>query len=62
MVDQDTHNPLLPLRQHQVVIPTKETRRNFATTRYVKVQEKNDGQLDICRLEINHPRRKRRGF
>jgi hypothetical protein len=51
MVDQDTHNPLLPLRQHQVVIPAKETRRDFATTRCVKVQEKNDWQRSICLLE-----------
>jgi hypothetical protein len=51
MVDQDTHNPLLPLRQHQVVIPAKGARKDFATTRCVKVQEKNDRQRGICLLE-----------
>jgi hypothetical protein len=30
MVDHNTHNPLLPLRQHQAVILTQKTRKDFS--------------------------------
>jgi len=48
MVDHNTHNPLLPLRQHITVILAKEIRKDFATSRNLKVQEKNYRQRDIC--------------